>query len=111
MLLIMLSESLSSIVTSDFNIDNYKSVGPMKTPKQNKECQCWKIIEQNTDCEAYGCQKWGRNFLQPTWLAKHIQMFSVKEQQLKTSDSRYKLKKLFVVLQTEKACWKPPHLD
>ena len=86
----MMSDNVSSGVTSDFNIENYKSVEPrlMKTQKSKKERQCSKIIEQDTDCEVDGCPKCGRNFLRPTWLAKHVETCSMKDRERKKKTAK-----------------------
>lgn len=85
-----MSENVSSGVISDFNIENYKSVEPrlMKTQKPKKKRHCSKIIEQNTDCEADGCPKCGRNFLRPTWLAKHVETCSMKDRKRKRKTAK-----------------------
>ena len=60
----------------------------MKTQKPKKERQCSKIIEQNTDCEVDGCPKCGRNFLRPTWLAKHVETCSMKDRERKRKTAK-----------------------
>ena len=84
----MMSEIISSGVTSDLGIEKYKSVElpVMKTQIQKKERQYWKIIQQNTNCEADGCPKCGRNFLRPTSLAKHTQTCNTKDRKRKTAE-------------------------